>query len=245
MQGKKKSKNSDKITGKVRIFSVLFGRSNSLPFFLASSPLQWNKQQQVNNQKTLSDYFFSLMCCLYARPWKSCWGIFWTWLKLLYKKNKQLCRNPCTLCSATSERANPALPTPTYFGFPGITSFQSSSPGTLRLPLSWWKTIPLLDASFCGSFPDLFLEQYLYLTHTTPQYSSDDCSQYFIFFLIAFLLQAFVAETHCSDGEAYKIAGRLSITLQVPGCLLSGKSFLQAGTEPGNLVYLIHTHVCS
>lgn len=82
-----------------------------------------------------------------------------------------------------------------YFGFPGITSFQSSSPGTLRLPLSWWKTIPLLDAGFCGSFPDLFLEQYLYLTHTTPQYSSDDCSQYFIFFLIAFLLQAFVAET--------------------------------------------------
>lgn len=135
------------------------------------------------------------MCCLYARPGKSCWGIFWTWLKLLYKKNKQLCRNPCTLCSATSERANPALPTPTYFGFPGITSFQSSSPGTLRLPLSWWKTIPLLDASFCGSFPDLFLEQYLYLTHTTPQYSSDDYSQYFIFFLIAFLLQAFVAET--------------------------------------------------
>lgn len=113
-KGKKKSKNSDKITGKVRIFSVLFGRNNSLPFFLASSSLKWNKQQQVNNQKTLSDYFFSLMCCLYARPGKSCWGIFWTWLKLLYKKNKQLCRNLCTLCSATSERANPALPTPTW-----------------------------------------------------------------------------------------------------------------------------------
>lgn len=125
-----------------------------------------------------------------------------------------------------------------FFGFPGITSFQSSSPGTLCLPLSWWKTIPLLDASFCGSFPDLFLEQYLYLTHSTPQYSSDDCSQYFIFFLMVF-----VVETRCSDREDYQIAGRLSITLQVPGRLLSGKSFLQAGTEPGNLVYLIHTRL--
>lgn len=51
------SKNSDKMTEKVRIFSVLFGRNNSLPFLLASSPLKWNKQLQVNNQKTLSDLF--------------------------------------------------------------------------------------------------------------------------------------------------------------------------------------------
>lgn len=48
------------------------------------------------------------------------------------------------------------------------------------------KNLPLAEANSHGCFLDLY---------TPQQDSSDDCEPYYIFFLIAFLLQAFLVET--------------------------------------------------
>lgn len=159
--------------------------------------------------------------------------------------------NESPICQrAAREAVGGLLPS---WAAPGTTATASKHhlleqlPGHPHLPLSLWKIIPLLKTNIYTSLSGLFLAYSQLLTHTTHRDPSDGCRQYCTFFLIAFPLQVFHVETQCSDRKEYRIAGRLSIVLQVPGCFISisEKCFLQVWTDPGNVAHLIHTKACS